>query len=121
MLKCLGIDNLNEFNFLDPPPYEMLMRALEQLYALGALNDNAQLTRLGRRMAEFPCDPLLSKAIIESEKHKCVEQMVIIASMLSVGNAIFYRPKDKAIHADNAKLNFSKSKGDHLGLLNVFN
>lgn len=41
MLKCLGIDNLNEFNFLDPPPYEMLMRALEQLYALGALNDNA--------------------------------------------------------------------------------
>lgn len=41
--------------------------------------------------------------------------------MLSVGNAIFYRPRDKAIHADNAKLNFARSKGDHLGLLNVYN
>ena len=41
--------------------------------------------------------------------------------MLSVGNSIFYRPKDKAIHADNAKLSFAKSTGDHLGLLNVYN
>lgn len=75
MLKCLGIDNLITFDFLDPPPHEMLMRALEQLYALGALNDSAALTRLGRRMAEFPTDPLLSKCIIESENLKCVEQV----------------------------------------------
>lgn len=38
------------------------MRALEQLYALGALNDRGELTKLGRRMAEFPCDPMLSKS-----------------------------------------------------------
>lgn len=72
-------------------------------------------------MAEFPCDPLLSRSIIESEKLQCVDQMVTIAGMLNVGNSIFFRPKDKAIHADNAKLNFSRSSGDHLALLNVFN
>lgn len=73
MLKCLGIDNLVTFDFMDPPPHEMLMRALEQLYALGALNDKGELTKLGRRMAEFPMDPQLSKTIICSEEYKCVD------------------------------------------------
>jgi len=43
---------------------------LEQLYALGALNDEGELTKLGRRMAEFPLDPMLSKMIIQAEKYK---------------------------------------------------
>lgn len=121
MLKCLGIENLLAFDFLDQPPYETLMRALEQLYALGALNDKGELTRLGRKMAEFPIDPQLSKTMIGAETYKCVDQVVTICAMLSVGNTIFFRPKEKALHADNAKLNFSKAGGDHLALLNVFN
>lgn len=39
MLKSLGINDLMNFDFMDPPPAESLLRALEQLYALGALND----------------------------------------------------------------------------------
>lgn len=41
-----------------------------QLYALGALNDRGELTKLGRRMAEFPLDPMLSKALLASETYK---------------------------------------------------
>ena len=41
--------------------------------------------------------------------------------MLSVNNAIFYRPKDKIVHADNARVNFFAPGGDHLTLLNVYN
>jgi len=40
--------------------------------------------------------------------------------MLSVNNAIFYRPKDKVVHADNARVNFFRPGGDHLTLLNVY-
>ena len=72
-------------------------------------------------MAEFPMDPLLSKMIIKSEEYKCVDQILSIVSMLTVGNAIFYRPKEKALHADNAKKNFFRPGGDHLALLNVYN
>ena len=68
----MGINNLVEFDFLDPPPHEMLVRALENLYALAALNDKGELTKLGRRMAEFPLDPMLSKMVVQSEKYKCV-------------------------------------------------
>lgn len=53
-------------------------------------------------------------------RYKCTEQILTIASMLSVNNAIFYRPKDKAVHADNARKNFFRPGGDHLTLLNVY-
>jgi len=39
MLKSLGINDLINFDFMDPPPHELLMRAFEQIYALGGLND----------------------------------------------------------------------------------
>jgi len=42
--------------------------ALEQLYALGALNHKGELTKLGRRMAEFPLDPMMAKMLLASEK-----------------------------------------------------
>jgi pre-mRNA-splicing factor ATP-dependent RNA helicase DHX16 len=75
LLKSLGINNLIGFEFLDPPPGETLMRALELLYALGALNDRGELTKLGRRMAEFPVDPMMSKTIIASEKYSCTDEV----------------------------------------------
>lgn len=61
---------------MDPPSTETLIRATEQLYALGALNSKGELTKLGRRMAEFPMDPMLSKTIIASEKFKCSEEVL---------------------------------------------
>jgi pre-mRNA-splicing factor ATP-dependent RNA helicase DHX16 len=75
LLKSLGINDLIHFDFMDPPPAETLIRALEELYALGALNDRGELTKLGRRMAEFPLDPMLSKMILASEKYECSEEV----------------------------------------------
>ncbi|XP_053743241.1 pre-mRNA-splicing factor ATP-dependent RNA helicase DHX16 [Synchiropus splendidus] len=120
LLKSLGINDLVHFDFMDPPPHETLVLALEQLYALGALNHLGELTKLGRRMAELPVDPMLSKMILASEQYKCSEEVLSIAAMLSVNNSIFYRPKDKVVHADNARMNFVVPGGDHLVLLNVY-
>lgn len=120
MLKALGINDLVHFDFLDPPPHETLVLALEQLYALGALNHHGELTKLGRRMAEFPVDPMMAKMILASEKYKCSDDIVTICAMLSVNGAIFYRPKDKIIHADTARKNFNCPGGDHLVLHNVY-
>uniref|UniRef100_A0A8C0C1I0 Helicase C-terminal domain-containing protein n=1 Tax=Buteo japonicus TaxID=224669 RepID=A0A8C0C1I0_9AVES len=51
----------------------------------------------------------------------CTEEVLTVAAMLSVNNAIFYRPKDKVLHADSARLGFHVPGGDHLVLLNVYN
>lgn len=121
MLKSLGIHDLVHFDFLDPPPQETLVIALEQLYALGALNHRGELTKLGRRMAEFPCDPCMSKMIIASEKYGCSEEIITICAMLSCNAAVFYRPKAMIIHADSARKGFWSPAGDHITLLNVYN
>nr|XP_022327385.1 putative pre-mRNA-splicing factor ATP-dependent RNA helicase DHX16 [Crassostrea virginica] len=120
LLKSLGINDLIHFDFMDPPPHETLVLALEQLYALGALNHRGELTKLGRKMAEFPVDPMLSKCILASEQYKCAKEILSICAMLSVNNAVFYRPKDKVVHADTARVNFFRPGGDHLTLLNVY-
>jgi len=120
VLKSLGIDDLIHFDFMDPPPAETLIRALEQLYALGALNDRGELTKLGRRMAEFPMEPMLAKTLIQSEEYHVAEDVVTICAMLGAGGSIFYRPKDKQVHADNAHKNFHTPGGDHLTLLKLY-
>lgn len=120
MLKSLGINDLIHFDFMDPPPAETLIRALEQLYALGALNDRGELTKLGRRMAEFPMDPQLSKMLIASEALGCSAEILSICAMLQIGASIFYRPKERAVHADNARTNFNRPGGDHFTLLYVW-
>lgn len=122
MLKSLGIHDLLHFDFMDPPPSEALIKALELLFALSALNSVGELTKVGRRMAEFPLDPMLSKMIVASDNYKCSDEIISIAAMLSVGNSIFYRPKDKQVHADNARMNFHTGNvGDHIALLKVYN
>lgn len=69
-----------------------MVSAMEQLHSLSALDDEGLLTRLGRRMAEFPLDPPLSKTLIQSAHLGCSDEVLTIVSMLSVQN-VFYRPK----------------------------
>jgi ATP-dependent RNA helicase DHX8/PRP22 len=53
----MGINDLINFDFMDPPPIQSLISAMENLYTLGALDDEGLLTKLGRLMAEFPLEP----------------------------------------------------------------
>ena len=122
LLKSLGINQLLEFEFMDPPPTESLIGALNQLFALQALNHKGELTKVGRQMAEFPTDPMLAKTVLAADKFKCVDEVLSIVSMLSEASALFFRPKDKKIHADSARNRFTvKEGGDHLTLLNIWN
>lgn len=120
LLMSLGINDILNFDFLDPPPTDSLMKALELLYALGALNDRGELTKLGRQMAEFPTDPMLAKTIIASDKYGCVEEVLSIVSMLGEASALFYRPKDKKLFADQSREAFTRPGGDHLTLLEIW-
>jgi hypothetical protein len=89
-LKAMGINDLLHFDFMDPPPAATLISALEQLYNLGALDEEGLLTRLGRKMAEFPLDPPVSKMLIASVDLGCSEEALTIIGMLSAQN-IYYR------------------------------
>eukprot|EP01001_Neometanema_parovale_P001384 NODE_1159_length_1861_cov_148.581703_g1099_i0.p1 GENE.NODE_1159_length_1861_cov_148.581703_g1099_i0~~NODE_1159_length_1861_cov_148.581703_g1099_i0.p1 ORF type:complete len:578 (+),score=137.76 NODE_1159_length_1861_cov_148.581703_g1099_i0:97-1734(+) len=119
MLKAMGVPDLLTFDFMDPPPAQTLYMAMEQLYSLGALDDEGMLTRLGRKMAEFPLDPPQSKMMIASVDLGCSDEILTITAMLSV-QGVFYRPKEKAAQADAKKAKFHQAEGDHLTLLTVY-
>ncbi|GFE55714.1 pre-mRNA-splicing factor ATP-dependent RNA helicase [Babesia ovis] len=120
LLKAMGINDFLNFDFMDKPPVETLIDALDNLYHLGALDDEGLLTRLGRKMAEFPMDPNLAKMLLTSIDLGCSDEIITIVSMLSIQN-IFYRPQDKQAEADRAKSRFTQAEGDHLTLLYVYN
>lgn len=119
MLKAMGINDLLNFEFMDPPPRNLMIQALNDLYNLQTLDTNGFLTKLGQRMSQFPMDPTLSRALLSSVTNKCSDEIITIISMLSV-QSIFYRPKGKQQEADQKKSRFNHPYGDHLTLLNVY-
>jgi pre-mRNA-splicing factor ATP-dependent RNA helicase DHX38/PRP16 len=120
LLKSLGIKNLLDFQFMDPPPQENIMSSLYQLWLLGALDNTGDLTRMGRRMVEFPLDPALSKMLLFAhENEHCSMEVLIVVSMLSVPS-VFFRPRDREEESDAAREKFFVPESDHLTLLNVY-
>ncbi|KAK3086642.1 hypothetical protein FSP39_021298 [Pinctada imbricata] len=119
LLKSLGVQNLLQFHFMDPPPQDNILNSMYQLWILGALDNTGSLTPLGRSMVEFPLDPALSKMLIISLDMECSAEILIIVSMLSVP-AIFYRPKGREEDSDNAREKFQVPESDHLTYLNVY-
>ncbi|KAJ2921354.1 hypothetical protein H1R20_g15737, partial [Candolleomyces eurysporus] len=119
-LKAMGINDLLSFDFMDPPPAQTMLAALEGLYALSALDDEGLLTRLGRKMADFPMEPPLAKMLIASVELGCSEEILSIVAMVSV-QSVFYRPREKQAQADSKKAKFHQPEGDHLTLLTVYN
>uniref|UniRef100_A0A914DSG3 RNA helicase n=1 Tax=Acrobeloides nanus TaxID=290746 RepID=A0A914DSG3_9BILA len=113
---------LKAMDFMDAPPVEAMLTALQQLFQLSALDEDGLLTRLGRRMAEFPLDPALAKLLIMSVDLACSDEVLTIVSMLSLANqAVFYRPKERQEIADEKKSKFHQPEGDHCTLLAVYN
>ncbi|GAA5909863.1 hypothetical protein JCM6882_002035 [Rhodosporidiobolus microsporus] len=119
LLKSLGVKNLLEFDFMDPPPQENILNSMYQLWVLGALDNTGELTDLGRKMSHFPMDPALAKLLISSVEQRCSAEVLTIVSMLSVPS-VFYRPKERAEESDAAREKFFVPESDHLTLLHVY-
>lgn len=121
LLLSFGITDLVNFDFMDPPSPETLIKSLELLYALGALNLGGQLTATGRQMADFPLEPMFSKCLISSAAYGVLEDVLLVIAMLLEASSLFYRPKDKKEIADQRKERFHQPEGDHVTLLHIWN
>ncbi|XP_070042310.1 putative pre-mRNA-splicing factor ATP-dependent RNA helicase DEAH9 isoform X1 [Nicotiana tabacum] len=119
-LKALGIDNILGFDWPASPSPEAMIRALEILYSLGVLDDDAKLTSpTGFQVAEFPLDPLISKMILASCELGCTEEIITIAATLSI-QSIWIPVRGVQKELDEAKLRFAAAEGDHVTFLNVY-
>jgi ATP-dependent RNA helicase DDX35 len=115
-LKSLGITNVAAFDMPTPPPAAHLAAALELLYALGALDDDAALTSpVGERMAELPLPPLLGRMLLGSTEEGCAEEALSVCALVSVQN--IWQGNNRA--QDAARARFAVYEGDHVTLANV--
>lgn len=119
-LKALGIDNILGFDWPASPPPEAMIRALEVLYSLGVLDDDAKLTSpVGFQAAEIPLDPMISKMILSSNQLGCSDEIITIAAILSI-QSIWVSGRGVQKELDEAKLRFAAAEGDHVTFLNVY-
>lgn len=120
-LKALGIHNLLQFDFLDAPSTASLERALDHLFLLGAMKADGRLTVTGRRMAEFPLEPSLSKCLIRACALGCGRHMAMAAAMITL-DSIFVNTRDakERQHIKSAREHlFGFGNGDVTGYIRL--
>jgi HrpA-like RNA helicase len=118
-MKKIGIDDVEGFDFIDPPEASAVHQAIETLKTLGALDEHGNLTETGDLMAELGLEPKLGRMVIEAHKHGCVEDICIVAAFFG-GKRLFNRPKEKEREADAAHAPFKDGNSDFITCLNVW-
>ncbi|KAL7530717.1 hypothetical protein ACHAWF_003492, partial [Thalassiosira exigua] len=126
-IKALGVRNVLSFDLMSVPSAEALSRALETLYALGALDEEGELTELGREMVYFPTDPRTSRMLLASldaesrEETPSVVAKLIAGDVLTVAAALqvrdlFRRPRTERQRraCDDAMADVLDRSGDHV-------
>lgn len=119
-LKALGIRDVLGFDFMDPPPRAALLRSLELLLALGALDSRGDLTQpTGAQLARLPVEPMYGKVLLASGQMGCSEEALAVVAMVST-DVVFHQPREKREEAAEAHARFKSREGDHLTLLAAF-
>lgn len=120
-LKALGIDNVLRFDYLTPPPSELMIKALELLYSLGALDEYARLTKpLGVRMAELAVEPMMAKTLLSASSFGCLSEILTVAAMTSLGGNVWFYHEGEKKRMESSRRKFAAEEGDHLTLLNTY-
>lgn len=119
-LSSFGIHNILSFDLMNVPPIAALSQGLETLYALGAIDEKTNLTKLGLKISEFPTEPRLSRILLESLDEKCSEEMLSIVSAMQV-RSLFYQPRtpNQQIDYDAFMEDVKDSQSDHLTYKNL--
>lgn len=135
-----------KFDFMSPPPSQTLIRALETLYSMSALDMEGSITEIGRILAEFPLEPQLAKCLLTAPLYGCVLEILTIIAMLSVPSVFTrqnggrrgirdsagmreldemeedddLREKPSCFAEEESRKMFADPESDHITLLNMY-
>ncbi|MGQ7937265.1 ATP-dependent RNA helicase HrpA [Paraburkholderia sp. D1E] len=119
-MKSLHLTAIETFPFIEPPPGRAIADGYQLLNELGAVDDDNQLTPLGRELARLPLDPRVGRMILAARDQQALREVLIIASALSVQD-----PRDRPIEAqeqaDQAHRRFADERSEFLQWLKIWN
>ena len=118
-MLVLGLGEVEDFPFIDPPDPRMVRDGYRLLEELGAVSRGGKLTAIGRRMARLPVDPRLARMVLAGAELGCLEEVLVICSALAIQDPR-ERPADKQQQADQAHARFSHPRSDFMAWLNLW-
>jgi ATP-dependent helicase HrpA len=118
-MKSLGLGDVEQFPFLEPPPKKAIADAYALLDELGAVDERNELTDIGRTLARLPLDPRVGRMMIEARDRQSLAEVLVIASALS-GQDVRDRPMDAAQAADAKHKLFDDEKSEFMGYLKLW-
>ncbi len=142
---ALGLGEVADFPFLDPPDSRNIADGVRLLEELGAISPGGagpgghsasrghpgprwpgtprggttRLTGVGRKLARLPADPRLGRMILEAAGHGCVREVLIITAALSIQDPR-ERPADAREAADASHARFAQPGSDFLAFLSLW-
>ena len=119
-MAAIDLGDVEDFPFLDPPDRRQVRDGIALLQELGALDESGRkLTPLGRKLAQLPIDPRMGRMVIEADRLGCVEEVIVIASALSIQD-VRERPADQQAQADQAHARHADESSDFLAFWNLW-
>ena len=126
-MTALELGDVEQFPFVEPPDSRHVKDGVDLLRELGALvpsttggSRSLHLSPIGRRLARLPLDPRLGRMVLEAHEQGCLDQVLVIASALSIQDPR-ERPQDKQAQADQSHARFVDPTSDFLAFLGLWN
>ncbi len=120
-MAALGLGEIEEFPFLEPPDRRQVRDGVALLHELRALDPSAAepLTPLGRKLAQLPVDPRLGRMVLEADRLGCAREVIVIVAALSIQDPR-ERPAEQQAQADQLHARFTDKTSDFLAYLNLW-
>ena len=118
-MKSLHLGVVEDFPFIEAPSKRAITDGYQLLAELGAVDDANELTPMGQELARLPLDPRVGRMILEARDRQALEEVLVIASALSVQD-VRDRPMDAQAQADQAHAKFDDDKSEFTGYLKLW-
>lgn len=118
-MKSLGLGNVDQFPFLEPPSGRAIADGYALLSELGATDDAGDLTPVGRSLARLPLDPRVGRMILEAREREALTEVLVIASAMSVQD-VRDRPLEAQQQADEKHRRFDDERSEFMGTVRLW-
>ena len=118
-MAALGLGDVTEFPFLDPPERRSINDGVQVLQELGAFDAQGDITDTGRRLAQLPVDPRLGRMILAADTEGCLPEVLVLAAALSIPDPR-ERPADHEEAARQKHARFADDSSDFMSYLNLW-
>ena len=119
-MAMLRLGKIEKFDFVDPPPANLVRDGRRTLNDIGATDDNGRITELGWKLAALPLDPHLGKMLADAAGRGVLAAAVVVAAFLSIQDPR-ERPQEKRQAADQAHAQWRNVDSDFITVINLWN